>query len=134
MNITVNNNQNVFTAKFINNEAFRDVIKYAQKNKQLQELDSALNIINNAEGKYNDIVLIHGKSPNGDFYSCFQAGKRSISNVCSGSKSPEEASFNGIITLSGGAKRSLKSLLGGTFREQISEKDIIKKYCSAPKQ
>ena len=61
MDISVNQNQLSFSAKFLDNKAFREVVKYADDTKQLLELDSALNRINNAN--QGDILLIHGNLP-----------------------------------------------------------------------
>ena len=61
MTISKTCNHPSFSGKFINNQAFKDVVKYAKETNQLQALDNALNRINNAN--QGDILLIHGNLP-----------------------------------------------------------------------
>lgn len=90
----ITTNQTSFSGKFIDNKAFRDVIKYAENTKQLDVLDTALNKINNV--KSGDILLIHGKTEGG-VYSNFNMGRRAVQNL--GAETPEKASFNAILEL-----------------------------------
>ncbi len=126
MNISANQNHPSFSAKFINNKAFQEVVKYAEETKQLQLLDDALNRLNNT--KTGDILLIHGKTSNG-VYSNFSMGnmgnKKSILNL--GAETPEKASFDGIIEL-GELGRKFRRLIGGEFKSTLKSEDIIKKY------
>ncbi len=123
MDILVNQNQLSFSAKFLDNKAFREVVKYADDTKQLLELDSALNRINNAN--QGDILLIHGKTPEG-VYSNFYMNKRAVQNL--GAETPEKASFLGIIEL-GKLGRKFRRLIGGDVKQaDIKVQDIIDKY------
>ena len=122
MNISTNQNQPAFSAKFVNNKAFQEVVKYAKESKQLQELDTALNKINNANS--GDILLIHGTVPNG-VYSNFNMGKRSVQNL--GAETPEKASFNAILEL-GDLGRKFRRLIGGAVKSNLKAEDLISKY------
>ncbi len=122
MNISTNQNQPAFSAKFVNNKAFQEVVKYAKESKQLQELDTALNKINNANS--GDILLIHGTVPNG-VYSNFNMGKRSVQNL--GAETPEKASFNAILEL-GELGRKFRRLIGGEVKSNLKAEDLISKY------
>ncbi len=122
MNISTNQNQPAFSAKFVNNKAFQEVVKYAKESNQLQELDTALNRINNSNA--GDILLIHGTLPGG-VYSNFNMGKRSVQNL--GAETPEKASFNGILELSK-LGRAFRRLVGGDVVSCLKEENIIKKY------
>ncbi len=122
MNISTNQNQTTFSAKFVNNKAFQEVVKYAKDNNRLQELDSALNKINNTAG--SDILLIHGKVQNG-VYSNFNMGKRAVQNL--GAETPEKASFNAILEL-GELGRKFRKLLGGDVKSTLKENELISKY------
>lgn len=122
MNITRNDNQTAFGAKFLNNKAFREVVKYAEETKQLQILDTALNKLNNAnEG---DILLLHGKTSLGN-YSNFTKGRRSINNF--GAESPEKASFNAIVELAEFGRKFTK-LFGTKSDSKLTSNSIINKY------
>ena len=122
MNISTNRNQPAFSAKFINNKAFQEVVKYAKDTKQLQELDTALNKINNSNA--GDILLIHGTVPGG-VYSNFNMGKRAVQNL--GAETPEKASFNAIMEL-GELGRKFRKLVGGEVKSNLKADDVIKKY------
>jgi len=117
-----------FTAKFIPNKAFKEVVDYAAETKQLRALDSALNNINKAND--GDILITHGQTASGVF-SNFTLKRRSSVNL-GANCSPAEASFNGILEL-GQLGRKFRSLFGGNVKECISPADIIKNYTSAPK-
>ena len=117
-------NHPAFTAKFIPNKAFKEVVDYAAKNSQLRALDSALNTLKKAND--GDILIIHG-SKNGKTFSNFTMGKRSVVNI--GTNSPAEATFNGIIDLAS-LGRKFRSLVGGEVQEKITVNDIIKNYTS----
>ncbi len=122
MNISTSQNQPAFSAKFINNKAFQEVVKYAKDTKQLQELDTALNKINNSNA--GDILLIHGTVPGG-VYSNFNMGKRAVQNL--GAETPEKASFNAIMEL-GELGRKFRKLVGGEVKSNLKADDVIKKY------
>ncbi len=124
MEISKKCNHPAFTAKFIPNKAFKEVIGYAEQTKQLRSLDNALNNIKNAnEG---DILIMHGL--NGDnVYSNFTMNRRSVFNL--GGKTPEEATFNGILEL-GTLGRKFRKLIGGDVKENIKAEDILKRYSS----
>lgn len=122
MNISTSQNQPSFSAKFIDNKAFRDVVKYAENTKQLQVLDTALNKINNV--KAGDILIIHGKNAE-EVYSNFNMGRRAIQNL--GAKTPEEASFNAIIQL-GELGRKFRRLVGGELKLNLTANDLVSKY------
>ena len=122
MNISTNQNQPTFSAKFVNNKAFQEVVKYAKDTKQLQELDTALNKINNSNT--GDILLIHGTVPGG-VYSNFNMGKRAVQNL--GAETPEKASFNAIMEL-GELGRKFRKLIGGEVKSNLKAEDVIKKY------
>ena len=122
MNISANQNGPAFSAKFVNNKAFQEVINYAKESKQLLELDTALNRINNAN--QGDILLIHGKTEGG-VYSNFYMNKRAVQNL--GAESPEKASFNGILEL-GELGRKFRRLVGGDVKLNFREQDLVKKY------
>lgn len=113
----------VFTAKFIPNKAFKEVVDYAAETKQLRALDSALNNIKKAND--GDILIIHGQNATGA-YSSFTMGHRSSVNLCTNG-TQQQASFNGIIEL-GQLGRKFRSLVGGNVKENISKEDIIKNY------
>ena len=122
MEISKKCNHPAFTAKFIPNKAFKEVVDYAANTKQLRALDSALNNIKKAnEG---DILIMHG-SNNGHVFSNFTMGKRSVYN--STAETPAQASFNGILDL-GTIGAKFKKLVGGEVKENISVNDIIKNY------
>lgn len=122
MNVTNQQNQTAFSARFINNQAFRDVVSYAEKTKQLTQLDGALNRLNNANS--GDILLIHGKI--GDkVYSNFNMGRHSLQNL--GAETPEKASFDAIIEL-GKLERKFRKLIGGDVKSSLNGEDLIKKY------
>lgn len=115
-------NQPAFTAKIVPNQAFKDVVKYAKETKQLRALDTALNNLNKAND--GDIIIIHGKGPNGVF-SNFQMGKRSVCNM--GYETPEESSFNGLQELSM-LGRKFRSLVGGNVKSKITPETIMNEY------
>ena len=114
-----------FTAKFVNNKAFQEVLNYAKENNCLRTLDNALN--NLATANRCSITIMHGKSPNGQIYSCCTAGKRSIPNCITYAKTPQEASFEGIVELSMLGKK-FRSLVGDKVKHFITTDDIVKKY------
>lgn len=122
MTISKTCNHPSFSGKFINNQAFKDVVKYAKETNQLQALDNALNRINNANK--GDILIIHGRTPAG-IYSNFNMNKRAVQNL--GAETPEKASFNGILDLAQLGKM-FKKLVGGDVVENINVNDIFKKY------
>lgn len=115
-----------FKANFENNRAFLEVAKYAEETGCLRTLDTALNNIKKANrGK---ITLVHGKNANGEIYSFFTTGRRSVPNNTSEAQTPAEASLYGIMELSMLTKK-FKSLLGVSKVEQnISAEKIIKEY------
>ncbi len=122
MEISKKCNHPAFTAKFIPNKAFKEVVDYAQKTKQLRALDSALNNLKKAnEG---DILIMHGSNGNRVF-SNFTMGKRSIYNQTA--NTPAEASLNGIIDL-GTLGSKFRKLVGGNVKENITANDIMKNY------
>ena len=123
MNISINQNQNTFGATFINTKSFREVAHYAEKNGKLLELDTALYRLSKANK--GDILLIHGKTPNGRVFSNFNMGKRAIQNL--GAKTPEEASFNAICEL-GELGRKFKRLIGGEVKTELNVNDVILKH------
>ena len=124
MNISINNNQPTFSAKFVNNAAFRDVITYAEKNGKMGILDGALNNLSHANK--GDILLIHGQVPAGIF-SSFTMNNRSVQNLALGAKTAPETSFNAIIDLST-LGRKFRKLVGGDVKTDYNADDIIKKY------
>lgn len=124
MQIQKTNYSPTFSAKFVKNDAFKDVVKYAQEAGCLRTLDSALNNIAKAEGK--DIRIIHGKA--GTIFSTFIAGKRSVSNFAGDAKTPAEATMDGILELSMLSKK-FKSLMGvSNVKDNITAEKILKEY------
>ena len=115
-------NQPAFTAQIVPNQAFKDVVKYAKETNQLRALDTALNNLKKANN--GDIIIIHGKGPNGVF-SNFQMGKRSVGNMVY--ETPEESSFNGLQELSM-LGRKFRSLVGGNVKSKITPETIMKEY------
>ena len=115
-------NHPAFTAKFVPNKAFKDVVKYAEGNGYLRQLDTALNAIKNIDGE--DILLIHGKN-NGYCFSNLTMGKRTVYNAAK--TSPEESSFFGILEL-GTLEKKKKKLLGCEIKENITAESIMKNY------
>ncbi len=115
-------NHPVFTAKFVPNRAFREVVEYAKETKQLGTLDSALHNIKNANK--GDILLIHGETPSGIF-SNFRLGKKSVTNYSD--ESPAKTSFNGIIEL-GELGHKFRKLIGGEVKNSVTVDDIMKNY------
>ena len=122
MNIKNQENNLNFGAKFIDNKAFREVVKYAKDSNQLMELDTALNKLNNVNK--GDILIIHGKIPEG-IYSNFNMGHRSVQNL--GAETPEKATFNAILEL-GKLGKKFKKLFGEDAKLQLKEDDLISKY------
>ncbi len=113
-----------FRAKF-EAKALKEVVDYAAKNKQLRKLDTALNNILHAnEG---DILIIHGKTPDGRIFSNFTMGKHTIQNFSNGAQSPQEASFNGILEL-GELGRKFRSLVGGDVKDKTTAQELISRY------
>ncbi len=123
MEISKKCNHPAFTARFIPNKAFKEVVEFAEKNKQLRALDAALNNIKKAnEG---DILIMHGASQN-NVYSNFTMNRKAVYN--SPVNSPAESSFNGILEL-GELGSKFKKLVGGEVKERgISAADIMKNY------
>ncbi len=111
-----------FKSRFVDNKAFRDVIDYAEKTKQLDVLDNALNKIDSVAA--SDILLIHGQTSNG-VYSNFNMHRRSVQNL--GASTPEEASFNAIVEL-GELGRKFRRLIGGDVKSNLTKEKIIDKY------
>ena len=74
-NLTMNNSDTSFKAKFMNNSAFNEVVHYAEKTEKLPQLESALHNINMANP--GDILLIHGKTAD-NVFSSFRMGKKSV--------------------------------------------------------
>ena len=126
MDIQRNNYSPAFNAKFVNNSAFQDVVKYAEQKGCLRTLDSALNTINKAnDGK---ITILHGQTPDGKIFSTFTTGRRSVPNNVSEASCPAEASLDGILDLSMLTKK-FKSLLGVSKIElDITPAKIMKEY------
>lgn len=115
-------NHPAFTAKFVPNRAFREVVEYAKETKQLNALDSALYNIKKAnEG---DILIIHGETPAGIF-SNFSLDRKAVIN--SPANTPEESSFNGILEL-GTLGRKFRSLVGGNVKSTVTVENIMKNY------
>lgn len=115
-----------FSAEFVNNKAFKDVVQYAKDNGCMRTLDAALNTIKKANN--GKISILHGTTSDGLIYSTFTTGRRSVSNSILDAKSPAEASFDGILELSTLTKK-FKSLLGVSKVEQnISPESLIKEY------
>lgn len=126
MEIQRNSYSPAFSARFTNNKAFKEVVEYAEKNKCLRTLDSALNTIKKAND--GEITILHGQSPNGGIYSAFTTGRRSVSNEVSQAKTPAEASFDGILEL-GFLTKKFKSLLGTSkVKQDITPQRIVKEY------
>ena len=122
MEISKKCNHPAFTAKFIPNKAFKEVVDYAANTKQLRALDSALNNLKKAnEG---DIFIMHGAN-NGHVFSNFTMGKRAVYNATA--QTPAEASFNGILDL-GALGAKFRKLAGGNVKENITANDIMKNY------
>ena len=113
-----------FGAKF-SGKNFKEVVEFAKETKQLRKLDNALNNILHAND--GDILIIHGKAPNGNIYSNFTMGRRTVQNSALKANSPAEATFNGIIEL-GQLDRKFRSLVGGNVKENIKAEDIIARY------
>ena len=111
-----------FKAKFVDNRAFREVVKYAEETKQLDALDTALNRIDSIKG--GDILLVHGKTQNG-VYSNFNMDRRSLQNL--GADTPEEASFKAIVEL-GELGRKFRRIVGGELKSTLSSEKIIDRY------
>lgn len=115
-----------FNARFVNNQAFKEVVQYAQENDCMRTLDAALNLLKKANDK--DITIFHGVRGDGKIYSTFTCRKRSVPNNVSDAKSPAEASFDGILELSMLTKK-FKSLVGASKVEQnITPETLIKEY------
>ena len=123
MKISTNGSSPKFSAKFINNNALKQVVKFADDSNQLQRLDSALNILKNSNS--GDILIIHGKLPSGSVYSSFTMNKRSVVNRTA--ETPAQASFQGILELSE-LGRKFRSLFGTEAKISLTTDDIIKKY------
>lgn len=115
-------NHPAFTAKFVPNRAFREVVGYAKETKQLGALDSALHNIKNAND--GDILIIHGETPSGVF-SNFSLDRKTVTNTSL--KTPEESSFNGILEL-GTLGRKFRSLVCGNVKSKVTADDIMKNY------
>lgn len=129
MEISKNCNQPAFGMKFIDNSAMREVFKYAKDTKQLKTLDNALNSLLSAnEG---DVLLIHGRTPDGKVYSNLNLGHRCSQN--SGISSPEEASFNGIVELAE-LGRKFRSLVGGNAKDSLTPEKMMQRYLSGYKK
>lgn len=111
-----------FTAKFVPNRAFREVVQYAKDTKQLGVLDSAL--YNLKKSNSGDILLVHGETPAGVF-SNFSMGRRAVINQTD--ETPQKASFKGIIEL-GTLGRKFRSLIGGDVKNNVTAEDIMKNY------
>lgn len=124
MEIQKYNSLPAFGAKF-DGRAFKEVVEYADKTKQLRALDSALhNILHANKG---DILIIHGKTPDGRIYSNFTMGKRCVQNLSSGAETPAQASFNGILEL-GQLGRKFRQLAGGDVKDDLNAAGILAKY------
>ena len=122
MKITGNENQTNFRARFYNNQAFKEVVKYAKETKQLQTLDTALNKLNNVnEG---EILLMHGKTSTGMF-SNFTKNRRAVQNMCT--ETPEKSSFNAILELAEFGRKFTK-LFGENADSKLTSDSIINKY------
>lgn len=111
-----------FQAKFVNNKAMQEVVKYASEHNYLQTLDHALNKL--AQYNKGDIVIFHGEI-NNKIYSNFSVGRKGIQNLVGKAKSPAEASFESIIKLSAiGAK--FRQLFGKP-KVFLNETDVLAK-------
>ena len=115
-------NHPAFTAKFVPNNAFKEVVKYAEENGYLRQLDTALNAIKNIDG--GNILLIHGEN-NGYCFSNFTMGKRTVYNAAK--TSPQLTSLLGVIEL-GSLGEKLEKLLGCKIKENITAESIMKNY------
>lgn len=113
-----------FGARF-NKKGLTEVVNYAKETGQLQALDSALNKLLHAND--GDILIIHGKTPDGEIYSNFTMGKKTVQNLTADSKTPAEASFKGILEL-GELGRKFRRLVGGDVKENLKAEDIISRY------
>lgn len=115
-----------FSAKFVNNQQFREVVQYAQEKGCMRTLDSALNTIKKANK--GNITILHGKTSEGTIFSSFTTGRRSVPNNIADASSPAEASFDGILELSMLTKK-FRSLLGvSNIDQNINTNSIIKEY------
>ena len=124
MKITCNN-QPSFGAKFVNTQSFREVVKFAEQNKKLGELDVALRALKNAnEG---DIMLIHGITPQNISFSNFCVNRKLYQSVCRHDAIPAEASFYNILELAK-LDRVFKNLFGNDVHNSVKAEDIIKEY------
>ncbi len=115
-------NHPAFTAKFVPNKAFREVVEYAKNTRQLAALDGALHNIKNAND--GDILIIHGETPSGVF-SNFTMGRKTITNTSY--KTPEESSFKAILEL-GTLGRKFRTLVQGDVKSKVTKDDIMKNY------
>lgn len=123
MKISSNYNQPSFSARFINNQPFRDVVKYANDTQQLSILDSALNVIRSISP--GEILLLHGESKSGTVYSNFSMRNRAVSNEMM--STPAESSFYGILELSElGSK--FNKLFGNRLKPLWTEEGLIRRY------
>ena len=123
-NLSINAVNPSFGAKFLNNNAFKEVLSHAESTGKLQALDSALHNLDMAN--YGDIILIHGK--NGEqVFSSFKMGPRTSYNFANGLTDPFEISLNGILEL-GKLGDKFKKLAGGHITSKAKAEDIVKKY------
>ncbi len=123
MQISNNIDKSAFGMKFVNNQAFKDVIAYAKGTKQLAKLDDSLNKLLHV--KSDDILIIHGNYGEKVYSSFNLKNKFSVPNM--GGKTPSESSFNGIIELSEMGKK-LSRLIGGSPKICVDEAEIFGRY------
>lgn len=95
-----------FGIKFIRNEAFLEVEKFAEKINRKKDLDEALSIIQ--RDKYGDVLLLHGVENNKPF-SYFKLGNNCVVNTPYYDETYLEASLRAILSLAnfGGRYRTL---------------------------
>lgn len=126
MEITNNYAKQAFGARF-ERKAFAEVVDYAAKTRQLNKLDSALNSLLHVNTNKGDILVVHGKNKDGQIFSSFTLGKKSVQNSAINCKTPAEASFKGIIKL-GEFGHKYRRLFGNAPKSDLKPEDIMTRY------
>lgn len=115
-----------FSAKFVNNKSFQNLVKYAQEKGCMRTLDSSLHSLSKVDNAV--IRICDGTTPDGKIYSTFMSGRRSVPNDVFDAKTPSEATLDGIIELSMFGKK-YKSLIGvSRATDSITPQSMIKDY------
>jgi len=108
------------------NTCFENLVQWSERHKMLPALDDILNNLSHIEGE--DLLIMHGRNPQGVVYSSFSIGRKSVVNDTKGTKVPAVATFRALQELLDRDNPKLMRLLGGQIKRNLTSEEILNKY------